>query len=328
MSSDRAELGGVGAHADDWLAAARLETTAGAPRAIVDIEAAALASRPGIRFIDAPGSRIRVRIEETPGAATLVILPDGPNTIEQHDPVFDRLRGIMSVVALEIPGFGFSYAHDPLSLTLEGCVRDVAHALGALELDEVVLCGACVQAYVAIGLAAEMGSTVIGVVAMQATDSEGERRWLDEAIDPAGILRQVGAAQRAWADPQKRERALIDRWYPAAAAAGFDVAGWQETARWAFRSGCSYALPSLVQSWLTPPSWIPAPWHGPARILFGTADQTHAQCRSDPSGLIQLLPNAEVRLLADAGHFPDLERIDVFLETVQALTAVRSLADS
>jgi hypothetical protein len=43
---------------------------------------------------------------------TLILLTDSPNTIEQYDPVFKRFANPLSVAAIEIPGFGFSYAAD------------------------------------------------------------------------------------------------------------------------------------------------------------------------------------------------------------------------
>ena len=299
------------------------KTAAHAPRPRADMEEEALRSRTGIRFVDTPGSRIRARVARVDGAPTVVIFPDGPNTLEQYDPVFEHFSGSLSLVVMEIPGFGFSFAEDPLSLAFAGCVSDVVHALRSLDLGKMVLCGACVQAFVAVAAAVAMEQSTLGIVAMQATDQIGQRRWLHRAIDPNGILRTVGEGQRLWAEPARRERASIDQWYPAAAAEGFDVRGWQATARWAFAAGCSYALPSLVQSWLIE-GQEPVPiWNGRGAVIFGSGDRTHSGCGSDPAGLMQLLPRAELHILPDAGHFPDLERLDVFVVVVADLARCR-----
>jgi len=300
---------------------ATLDTVLHAPKPIAEIEATALASRPGIRFIDAPRSRIRVRVVEVEGAPALVVLPDGPNTIEQYDPVFERFAGRMTVIALEIPGFGFSYASDPQALTFPGCVEEVVHALRALDAGPMVITGPCVQAYVATAAAVALAGETLGVVALQATDIAGERRWIERAIDPDGLLRRPGEGQRAWADPATRERRAVDRWYPAAAASGFDVTPWQETARWAIRGGCSNALATLIQRWFTSAGDAVPVYDGPATILFGQADRTHTACGSDPAGMRAYLPRAEVRVLADAGHFPDLEALDSFAAAVEELAA-------
>lgn len=301
--------------------AALLDTALHAPRALADIEREALASRPGMRIIPTATARIRARVAEAAGRATLVLLPDGPNIIEHYDPIFARYEGRLTIIALEIPGFGFSYATDPAALTFEGCVEACADAIEALGYDRLILTGPCVQAYVAIALAAHFSERVLGVIAMQATDIGGERRWMERAIDPKGVLRTPVAGQRYWSDPAVREAQAVEGWYRAAAAPGFAVEPWQRVARWAIRAGCSNALPTLCQTWLANDealAELPI-YQGPSHILFGGADRTHLASGSDPEGLRAYLPKARTHLLVQAGHFPDLEAQDYFIQLVDEI---------
>jgi pimeloyl-ACP methyl ester carboxylesterase len=299
----------------DMHEAARLETAACAPRSLAAIEAEALSSRTGLALIDTPNARIRVRSALIPGVVTVVLLPDGPNIIEHYDPVFERLAGRLGVLALEIPGFGFSYASSPNALTFQGCLDECVAAIKGLNLGDLIVTGPCVQAYIAVGIAVALRKQTRGVVAMQATDVAGERRWLDQAIDPRQVLRKPGDGQKAWADLAFREKMAVDTWYPAAAGPDFDVADWQKTARWAIRAGCSYALPTLCQTWLKDGETLPA-FTGKSTVIFGEADRSHAACGSDPAGLKTILPNANIIILERAGHFPDLEDIDAFISAI------------
>lgn len=281
-------------------------------------EAEAQASRPDIRFIDTPHARLRARIQVAPGAPAVILMPDAPNTIEHYDPYFSHWAGRLTVVALEMPGFGFSWASHPEALTYAGAVEAIVHALRGLELGAMIVTGPCTLAYVAIGVAAAMPEVTRGVIACQATDIPGERQWIYRAIDPEGWLREPVIGQMAWAQPEVRERLAIDGWYRAAAGPGTDIAQWRETARWAHDCGCSNALATQIQAWFGDDTSAAVPTvHCPAVILFGQGDRTHR--RSDPNGLQLYLPKAEVRLLAQAGHFPDLEDQPEFLRAVDDL---------
>jgi pimeloyl-ACP methyl ester carboxylesterase len=282
-------------------------------------ETEALASRPGMRFVETPHARIRARIQTVPGAPAIVFMPDPPNTIEHYDAWFEHWAGELTVVALEIPGFGFSWASHAHALSYAGAVEAVVHALRDLDPGAMVVTGACTLAYVAIGVAAAMPQSTLGVIASQATDIPGERQWVYRAVDPQGWLREPVVGQMAWAQPDVRERLAIDGWYPAAAGPETDITSWRETARWAHECGCCNALATQIQEWFADDDTAAAVpvVLSPAVVLFGQGDRTHR--RSDPNGLLRYLPNAEVRLLPRAGHFPDLEDPPAFLRAVRDL---------
>ncbi|WP_426168941.1 alpha/beta fold hydrolase [Sandarakinorhabdus sp. DWP1-3-1] len=293
-----------------------LDTRLFAPRPAAAMEADAL-TRPGMTFVDVVGARLRVRAQPGPGP-TVVLLPDGPNTIEHYDPVFDRFAGRNAVLAVEIPGFGFSWASAPQALGFDGVVAAVIEAIDALAPASFIIVGACIQAYVAIAVAAARPDRVAGVVAGQATDVAGFRRWIGRAIDPAGSLRVPIVGQLAWARPENRHAMGADAWYHAAAGPDIDVAPWRELAHWSIDCGCSNALATVCQSWLPDDEWSPPVAQCPGVILFGTADRTHRH--SDPEGLRAYLPNAVVRRLPRAGHFPELEALDTLDAAIAELS--------
>ncbi|OQW58450.1 MAG: hypothetical protein A4S14_07375 [Proteobacteria bacterium SG_bin9] len=299
--------------------AAWLDTVLFAPRALASIEADGLASRPDIRFIRTKTGKVRVRAQIEDGKPVVIVFPDGPNIIEHYDPIFEAFRGKYSLVAIEPPGLGFSYAHHPDALGFKGTVQAVVAVIEAMQLERLIVTGSCVQAYLAIAIAAALPDRTLGVIAAQATDMEGQRKWTCSEVDPQGFLREPVVGQMAWARSVNRERFGIDAWYKIAAGSGVDIAGWQETARWSIRCGACHALATLIQSWFDgEPIDIPV-WNGPAVIMFGLADATHLRAGSNPEGLRAYVPNAEMCLIERAGHFPELEALSEYAGAIDAL---------
>ncbi|HEX7887192.1 MAG TPA: alpha/beta hydrolase [Phenylobacterium sp.] len=306
------------------IAAAWLDTYLHAPRDLAAIEAEGLASRPDTMMIATGRARLRVRRQMEAGRPAVILLPDGPNTIEQYDPIFERLRGRLSVVAIDPPGYGFSYATDPAALGFKGAVEALAEAVAQLGLERMVVTGPCANAYLAIGLAAACPEQTLGVIAAQATDLEGERRWVARAVDPAGFLRTPIIGQLTWGRAMVRQAMAVDRWYDTVVGPGFDTSAWRQTATWTVRCGCSNALATICQQWFAEGGLDLPVVEAPAVILWGAADPTHA--RSDPQGLKAYLPRAEVRVLAGAGHFPDLEDPTAFEAAILELAGGEAAA--
>ncbi|WP_210419177.1 alpha/beta hydrolase, partial [Bradyrhizobium sp. NAS80.1] len=67
----------------------------------------ASASRPGIRYVETETARFRIR-DGGSGGRTIVLFADGPNALEHHDPIFERLTRWTRVILVDPPGFGFS----------------------------------------------------------------------------------------------------------------------------------------------------------------------------------------------------------------------------
>lgn len=296
-----------------------LDTSLFARFPLSGIEKTGIESRPNMRIIETTKANVRVRAEFVKDRPAVIVLPDGPNIIEHHDPIFDELRGDLSVIGIEIPGLGFSFAKQPEALSFTGTLDALEDVINQLETGPLIITGSCSQAYVAIALAARFATKTLGVIASQATDLASEKIYVATAVDPLGFLRTPMVGQMAWADPANRERLSIDGWYRLAAGPSADIAGWQDTARWSLGCGSCFALSSMLQSWFGEED-IPIPvWHGPAAILFGCSDKTHLKHGSDPNGLSHYVPQAVVHMLEGVGHFPELEAKAEYVRTIRSM---------
>ncbi len=300
-----------------------LDTLAFAPAPLEAIDAAAR-SRPGVRLIETPTSYVRVRVVDPPGRAdgadgTVVLLPDGPNTLEHYDALAGRLVDDGRRVALlEIPGFGFSWATDPHALTFDGTAAATAAALEQLDLGPVVLGGVCVQALVALRVAAASPHLVDGLVLVQCTDWDATVRWAGDALDARGALREPWAGQARWR--LRRQRLAVETWYPAVAGPAAPVAAWQETATEVLAAPSTYALASMLQEWSGPEPDLRGVTC-PAAVLWGEADPSHGLTGSDPRGLLRYVPDARFTALPRVGHFADLEAPEALITAVRDVHA-------
>src|SRR5882724_4688733 len=65
-------------------------------------------TRPGIRFLELPTARVRVRVAGR-GTRTLVFATDMPNVVESYDEIIRLLEDDFRIVVFEQVGYGFSF---------------------------------------------------------------------------------------------------------------------------------------------------------------------------------------------------------------------------
>jgi pimeloyl-ACP methyl ester carboxylesterase len=303
--------------------AALLDTHRFAGASLPEINSWASTTRPGMRILTTQAAQVRVRVAGDKRAeATVVVLPDGPNLIEHYDDLIATLGPRVQVIALEIPGFGFSWATDVEALTFPGAVGATADALQQLRAEfssgPLIMTGVCVQAYIALALAGANPELVDGLMLLQASDWESERHWLLEILDPAGALRTPWTGQAAWR--LNREELALGVWYPMAAPEGYDLESWRTRAHEAFAHHCSYALASLTQLWYAngfTPDFSPV--SQPTTVVWGTADRSHLRAGTHGRTMLQHVPHAHMVELDGAAHFPDVEKPEEFARQVDAL---------
>ncbi len=152
----------------------------------------------------------RVR-EGGSSGSTLVLFADGPNALEHHDAIFDRLAQWSGVVAVDPPGFGFSTPESNFDFTLRAFADAYAALLTALGRGPYVLCPTCTNVYPVALIAAEHPDLVSHVVLMQALEWDQERIWTSKIVDPNGDLARPYAGQTF---NYQMRAAAAEAWYP------------------------------------------------------------------------------------------------------------------
>ena len=262
----------------------------------------ARASRSGVRYIETDAVHFRIREGGTGGTA-IVFFADGPNALEHHDPIFDRLTQWARVIVVDPPGFGFSAPKPNFDFTLPAFTDSYTQLLSSLG-GPFVLCPTCTNVYPSAQIAAKQPELVSHLVLMQALAWEQEKIWTGKVIDPAGDLGRPFLGQ----EQNYRMRAKIPTmWYPMAVGAPELTEPFLKQSCECLAHGGSFCLASLIQNWFGPgidnPSF--SAFTQPALAVWGMNDRSHS--RSDKRSLLNIAPHARYVEHEGVGHFPEIE---------------------
>lgn len=274
-----------------WLDSSRFFGQAGR----VD-ERRALASRPGLSFLDTSGGRVRVRHASSPRGPRLLLATDGPNVIEHTDALLRAFEGRADVVVFEPPGTGASEPARGFDFTLPALTRACGDVLEKFGPRTLVF--PCYLGFIGQQLARERPDQVTRLVTPQTPAWRDLGTWAD-GVDRRRIVRTPFLGQALMT---LRRRSIADSWYRASASDRRFREPLLAAANEAFSVGGCFCLASLMQGLerSAPPSREPLSI--PVAIPWGAKDRTHR--RSTPANSF---PNADVITFDECGHCPDLE---------------------
>jgi pimeloyl-ACP methyl ester carboxylesterase len=276
----------------------------------------ALQGRDGLSLFEHPDSFVRRRhvIGEGTGRATLVVLPDGPATIESYDAFCEAVLPDFDVLLMEIPGFGFSFARKGRAMSFDGTADILNAALEDMQLGRTVLVGPCVQGLFAARMAELRPDLIHALILAQTGDINTIRGWATGSLDRKGLLSKPWIGQLGF---RKNRSVTVDWWLPYAAGPALPVEPLQDIARAVQDKGCAYALASQLQ-WLSKldPDALPRPTQ-PTAILWGLEDRSHKN--TDLRSALRLSPDAHYSEHEGVGHFVDLEAPDLIRNTARTL---------
>jgi len=102
-------------------------------------------------------------------------------------------------------------------------------------------------------------------------------------------------------------RRIAEGWFKVALASREARPQFQKTADDALAAGACYCLAGVVQGMAAEPDQPPAlaEVRVPVTVVWGQRDRSHRA--TDPHSIRSLLPQAEIEVFEDCGHFPELE---------------------
>jgi pimeloyl-ACP methyl ester carboxylesterase len=259
-------------------------------------EARAIASRPGLCFLDTSGGRIRVRRGGSTNGLPVLMATDGPNAIEHYDQLIPALEGRADWVVFEPPGTGASTPARGFDFTVDAFTRCCTEVLEAVGPRTLVF--PCYLGFVGQRIAQARPDLLRGLVMPQTPSWKDLKRWAD-TVDPKRLLRTPVLGQWMLA---LRRRDVAATWYRASTGDPRFRAPFAEAANEAFAFGGCFCLASLMQGYERSPAPASAGLSVPTVVVWGPRDRTHRH--SDPRAS---MPGAEVVTMTECGHSPELE---------------------
>jgi len=243
------------------------------------------------------------------GSGPTALLLHGPTTYSPDAPFLGMLGQVATVVAPSHPGFGESSRPDDLE-TVYDLVHVYRDLIDALPDELIVLIGCSFGGWLAAELATTYGHRLAHLILVDPLGIKVGRRDERDIVhlfntSPAELER------RAWHDPSRQRSGLLGLGWQQ----HLDTAPDDELVRLArgWDSLCLYAWrPHLYNPHLA--RWLRR-IAVPTLVLSGESDRIVApgyfQAYAD------LIPGAQLQVIPEAGHHPELEHPEAFVEQVR-----------
>ena len=252
-----------------------------------------------IRLIDTDYGKLRV-LDTGEQKPILINVPDGPNVIEHHEDLITRLSKNYRVICFELPGTGFSYPIGSHDYTLEKSANILLNLMDVLKIERAVLAFSCSNGFYAIKAAQLHPERFIHLFLAQTPSLLSMKNWVKKTIPK--ILTYPIAGQLINAFLEKK---LAYNWYRAALPRTTDKTEYQHKALNALQNGACFCLSGLVQGLKKDLNASLQSLEIPATQIWGNQDFSHRE--TDPTSLLEHLPNCELVRFENCGHFPELE---------------------
>lgn len=277
-------------------------------RSLVDPDSSAWPT--GTRFVETRLGRLRVL--DTGGQGPVVLMaPDGPNVIEHHAPVIERLAAHARVVCFDLPGFG--YSKPPLNYRhrLQDGAAAVLAVMDALEIPEAALHLSCANGLYAIAAAKLAPQRIRRLLLCQTPSLQSMLDWTDHNIPKPLQLPVVGQLL-----VRATRRRFAGVWYRIALPDKTRLPEFHGLADHALTHGGCFCLAGVVQGLAQAQDHELSGVKQPVTMIWGDRDRSHRRTRAE--SLLDLLPQAQLTHFTDCGHFPDLEQPQRYAELALA----------
>ena len=271
-------------------------------------------SRPA--FVEVDGRRVRVRVDGDPHNPPVLLVHGIGRSLEDWDPQYERLSADYRVIAMDVPGFGFSDRPDgPITLS--------TFAKGALGAVDVL--GETRPLHV-------VGNSLGGAIALQLLANRPARVASLTLVDPAGFGREVtvllrmltvpGIGKLSTRRPTRASARLLERTIFADPALATE-ARINHALAIGRQSHSGSVLRETAVELGTPTRGVKPGWRRqlaafaalhprPTLVMWGERDRVLPAHHLDEAR--RVLPHAETHLLPGVGHMPQIECPDEFAD--------------
>jgi pimeloyl-ACP methyl ester carboxylesterase len=276
----------------------------------------------GAAFVSVAGRRTRVRVEGNSQNPPVLLLHGVSRSMEDWGPQYPRLSGNHRLIALDLPGSGFSSRH-PERTSLLSLAEAVLETLDALEETRPVnVVGNSLGGAVALQL---LGLSPERVASLVLVNSAG---FGDEVALPLRLMTVPGLGELLTGRPH-RVAALISERLPFADPAlvtrarvdhALEIARQPDTGKVLLETVRELAsIRAVRRGWRTELFARATVHPRPTLVIWGDRDRVLPAHHLEEAK--RLLPHAQTQLFTGIGHAPQIECPDEFAALVLAFLA-------
>lgn len=252
------------------------------------------------RMLTTARGRLRVHDSAGPGPVVLMV-PDGPNVIEHHAPVIERLAPHARVICFDMPGFGYSRPPPGYDHGLRAGAETILAVMDALDVKQAALHFSCANGFYAMAAAKLAPQRIRRLLLCQTPSLQSMPAWTQRNVPRVIRTPVLGQLMMRIA-----RRKFAHTWYGMSMPDKPQRAAFRATADHALTHGGCFCLASVVQGLSRAQEQELSGIRQPVTLLWGDADRSHRYTQAE--SLQSLLPQAQMQHFPDCGHFPDLEQ--------------------
>lgn len=239
----------------------------------------------------------------------IISVPDGPNVIEHHLNLIEKLSKDFRVVCFEYPGIGFSYPTSKNNYSFENGAKILLNLMEVIKVDKAALCFSCSNGFYAIKAAEIAPEKFTYLFLSQTPSTQSMDKWIKTTIPKVLTYPVVGQLVNAFS-----EKRLAKIWYKMALPKITEKSTFQNMALHSLESGGCFCLSGLVQGLTKDLKTSLGQTKVPAIQIWGKQDYSHR--KTDNQTILEHLPKCEIVEFDACGHFPELECTDNYVRLV------------
>jgi pimeloyl-ACP methyl ester carboxylesterase len=252
-----------------------------------------------VRWVDTAEAAIRV-FDSGGDKPCIVLSPDGPNVIEHYAELIALLTPHYRVLCFDMPGFGFSAPASSYDHSLQRGAKAMLALMDQLGVAKATLALSCANGFYAIRVAQMAPQRVERLVLSQTPSLEAMHRWTDRVVPKVLKVPLLGQVLS-----RLFRMKMATAWYRIALPRTTNAESFRSVSHQSLRCGGCFSLAGVVQGLLRESSDSTRLQGVPCTVLWGLQDRSHKL--TEPTAILHDVPHAQVVVLEDCGHFPDLE---------------------
>jgi pimeloyl-ACP methyl ester carboxylesterase len=261
-------------------------------------------------FLQTESANIRFFDSGDNSKPTLLTAPDGPCFIEHFQEYIEKAKKNWRVVILDMPGFGESYPLNGYNHSFESGANALKRLVDHLSLGDITLSLSCGNGFYGIYFAKKYPELIKKLILIQTPGFKGMRPWLRASVPTPVKMPYIGQLL-----VYLQRHKIPKVWFKVALPKHSEyLSSWSELSKNRIEKSCCNCLASVVQGFAAMKEDDLLGCEVPTLMIWGKKDYSHRF--TDESSLRDVIPNVDIVIWDDCGHFPELEQTDRYLDMI------------